>query len=84
MAGDPMRPAESRVAMRMARLTAGGGNWLKSVSISAGMASKSCLPPIIDSCTLRDPLDGILLVGRDDGQQARAGSSTSPLPARCG
>ena len=49
----------SRVAVRMARAnTAGGGNWAKSVSASAGTASKSSLAPTIASWTWRTRCSG--------------------------
>src|SRR5688572_14406334 len=46
------RLAVSRVAVRVARAnTAGGGNWAKSVSVSAGTASNSSFAPAIASWT---------------------------------
>ena len=46
------RLAVSRIAVRMARAnTAGGGNWAKSVSASAGTASNRPLASTMASCT---------------------------------
>ena len=56
--------------------TAGGGNWVKSVSVSAGTASKSCLASTIDSWTRRTRSSGS---GSSTGSDAKiAGHPVGP------
>ena len=75
----------SRLYMRMARAaTAGGANWVKSCSASAGMAANCSFAAVMACCTRRRRFTGSasLVARSENSAETRFWKVSSSLPLR--